>query len=413
MSETEKLLAFVYLTPIGMVQFQPDGTVTMANPVAAQLLMPLAPEPDITNLYRVLSVVAPDLRTRIDGFAEPHGLICDKQQMIVLDGRMVLSLSVNKIDVATFVAIIDDVTEAVRQEARIRADHQRFQAIFDNIRDYAIYTVDLEGRIDMWNRSLDRIGGWQIEDVIGAPVGMFFPTDMIDQSQSIELLDRARQFGKAEAEGWRVRKDGSRFWGSTVAASLPPQPWQTSGYIMVARDLTERKQTEDRLVALSITDPMTGALNRRAGETALREGFRGWKHDGRRFSLLMIDCDHFKSINDTWGHDGGDTVLIALVRLCRENLRDSDTIFRWGGEEFMLLLPETKLGIAQMVAERLRKALETTEIDYGGYPISVTVSIGVVEVCAADNGVDDLVRRVDEALYTAKDAGRNQVSAGA
>jgi diguanylate cyclase (GGDEF)-like protein/PAS domain S-box-containing protein len=381
----------------------------MANPMAAQLLMSLAPNRDMSDLFRVLSPVVPDLRGRIDAFRAHAGSICDQMQLTLPGRRTVLTLSINKIDPGTLMAVVQDITRAIEQETRIRDDQQRFRAIFENVRDYAIYTVDLDGRVDNWNRSLSRIGGWEPADVTGAPVGVFFPKERDGADQSVALLDRARQFGTAEFEGWRVRKDGSRFWGNTVASSLPDRDGQTSGYVLVTRDLTERKQMEDRLVALSITDPMTGAFNRRAGDVSLEEVFRGSQRYGRPFSLLMLDCDHFKAVNDTWGHDAGDEVLITLVRLCKEKLREVDVIFRWGGEEFLVLLPETKRDAAWMVAERLRVALEAAEIANAGQVIRITVSIGAVEVDVAGTSAGDMVRRVDRALYGAKHRGRNQV----
>jgi diguanylate cyclase (GGDEF)-like protein len=232
------------------------------------------------------------------------------------------------------------------------------------------------------------------------------------EAESTGLLDRARKFGMAEFEGWRVRRDGSRFWGNTVATALPDPDGGVSGYVLVTRDQTERKRMEDRLVALSITDPLTGAFNRRAGDTRLEEAYRDWRRDGRIFSLLMIDCDHFKKINDRWGHDMGDEVLITLVRICKEKLRDLDAIFRWGGEEFLVLLPGANSSIALEVGERLRLAIAAASIGSDERQTRVTVSIGVVEVTDLDTSVDDAVRRVDRALYQGKAAGRNRVVAG-
>jgi diguanylate cyclase (GGDEF)-like protein/PAS domain S-box-containing protein len=408
-SEAETLLEFLYLTPVGIVKFRLDGTIDIANPVAAALLMPLAPNPEMSDLYRVLSAVAPDLRDRVEGFLAPAGSICDQLQMAVPHSPTVLTLSIIKINSDVFMAVSQDITRAIEQETRIRDDQQRFRAIVENVRDYAIYTVNLEGRVNNWNPSLARIGGWEAADVVGAPISLFFPTEVASQDQSVSLLDRARQSGAAEFEGWRVRKDGSRFWGNTVAASLPDRFGRPSGFVLVTRDLTERKHMEDRLVALSITDPMTGAFNRRAAETKLEDVYRGWRRYGRMFSLLIIDCDHFKKINDTWGHDVGDTVLVTLVRICRDSLRETDAIFRWGGEEFLVLLPETERDFGEVAAERLRLALEAAQIPHEGCTIRITVSIGVAEVRAADRSASDVIHRVDQALYSAKRSGRNRV----
>jgi diguanylate cyclase (GGDEF)-like protein/PAS domain S-box-containing protein len=409
-SPYEVLLEFLYLTPVGIVKFDPDGKIGMANAVAAQLLMPLARDCDMSDLYHVFAATLPDLRGSVEAFRSPTGTICDQLQVKVPGTRSVLTLSINRVDPDTLMAVVQDISQAIEQETRIRDDQQRFRAIFENVRDYAIYTVGLDGRVDQWNRSVARIGGWEPMDVTDAPVGIFFPAGQGDQSEATALLDRARRVGTAEFEGWQVRKDGGQFWGNTVASSLPDQDGAASGYVLVTRDLTERKRMEDRLVTLSLTDPMTGAFNRRAGESRLDEAIRDWRRERRVFSLLMIDCDHFKSINDTWGHDGGDAVLIALVRICQSKLREGDAIFRWGGEEFMALLPRTSGDTACVIAERLRLALEEAEIDYAGSAIRFTVSIGVAASGGADHGADDLMLRVDQALYRAKHCGRNQVA---
>jgi diguanylate cyclase (GGDEF)-like protein/PAS domain S-box-containing protein len=408
----EALIEFLNLAPVGIVKFAPDGKISMANAVAAQLLMPLVAGADLLNVYRVFAAVLPELRARVDGFAAPAGQIFDQLQLAVPGRRTVLTLGVHKIDRETLMAVVQDISRALEQEMRIRDDQQRFRAIFENIRDYAIYTVDVGGRIDEWNRSLSRLGGWEAADVAGASISMFFPPGPDGQARAADLLERAGRNGTAEFEGWGVRKAGHMFWGNTVATALPDHEGYANGYVLVTRDLTERKQLEDRLVVLATIDPLTGADNRRAGETGLGEAFRRWQRLGLTFAVLMLDCDHFKSINDRWGHDVGDDVLVALVRICRESLREADLVVRWGGEEFVVLLPKTGQATALAIAERLRCAIETATVEHLGDPVVITVSIGVATACAADTCADDVVRRADSALYRAKRSGRNRIAAG-
>ena len=408
-SDFEALVEFLYLTPVGIIKFRPDGRIDMVNPAAAQLLLPLAGEAAMSDLFELLADLAPDLRRRVERFRAPVGQICDQRQLPVPGARTVLTLSINKIDPDTLMAVLQDITLAIELERRVRDDQQRFRAIFDNVRDYAIFTVDVAGQVDEWNRSLHRLGGWEAEDVVGAPLDIFFPSTQSKRACGTGLLANARQSGTAEFEGWGVRRDGSLFWGNTVATALPDREGAASGYVLVTRDLTERKQMEDRLVALATTDPLTGAGNRRHGEIELREAFRRWQRHGRRFAVLLVDCDHFKVVNDTWGHDVGDKVLSAIVAICSENRREADIVIRWGGEEFLLLLPGSGREAALAVAERLRLAIGEATVLNGTDTIKVTVSIGVAEVDAADAGPDDVVRRVDRALYRAKGEGRNRV----
>jgi diguanylate cyclase (GGDEF)-like protein/PAS domain S-box-containing protein len=408
-SDYEELVEFLYLTPVGIIKFRPDGTIVMANPHATQLLMPLSDDMDMSDLYRLLGRAMPDLRARIEAFRAPVGQICDQIQMRVPDTHSVLTLGINKIDPDTLMAVVQDITRAIEQESRIFDDQQRFRAIFENVRDYAIFTVDLEGRLDDWNRSLNRLGGWDEEDVVGAVVNVFFPLAKAGEPYGSALLERAHRYGTAEFEGWGVRKNGSIYWGNTVATALPDREGHPTGYVLVTRDLTERKQMEDRLLTLSTSDPLTGASNRRGGEARLSEAFQQWLRHRRVFSLLMIDADHFKAVNDKWGHEAGDAVLCSIVRACESDLREADLIIRWGGEEFLMLLPDTDAEGAFVIADRLRVAIEAGTTEVGTGQVSVTVSIGAAVVGGSDVNVHDLVNRADHALYDAKHGGRNRV----
>ncbi len=282
-SDYEALLEFLYLTPVGIIKFRPDGTIEMANAAAAQLLIPLAAQADMSDIYRLFAGILPDLRQQIEYFEPIAGAICDQIQVSVPGTRIVLTVGINKINSGTLMAVVQDISRATEQERRIRDDQERFRAIFENIRDCAICTVDLDGRIDGWNRSLNRLGGWEPADVIGAPIDIFFPMGKDGLRLGTGLLERARLTGNAEIEGWNVHKDGSTFWGNTVATARPGQHQDVNGFVLVTRDLTDRKQIEDRLVALATTDPLTGASNRRAGEERLAEAFGRWRRYQRSF----------------------------------------------------------------------------------------------------------------------------------
>jgi diguanylate cyclase (GGDEF)-like protein len=124
---------------------------------------------------------------------------------------------------------------------------------------------------------------------------------------------------------------------------------------------------------------------------------------------MMMDLDHFKAVNDRHGHNVGDIVLQSVVRRAQESLRQSDVLARFGGEEFVTLLPETGLTAAAEVAERLRQHVEERTIIAGGVAVPCTISIGVAEMKPSDSSIDSLLHRADEALYSAKGKGRNRV----
>jgi PAS domain S-box-containing protein len=237
-SAYEALIEFIYLAPVGIIKFRPDGAIDMANPMAVQLLMPLAGTSGLANLYTLLHDIFPDLPDSVAHFTDSAGQIFDQLQLAIPTTQLVVSFTVNKINPDTLMAVIQDITSAIEQEIRILDDQQRFRAIFENIRDYAIYTVNLDGRVDEWNRSLGRIGGWEPDDVTNAPFSMFFPDENAVHPQSAALLQRARKLGSADLEGWRIRKDGSRFWGDTIATVLADHVGRPVGFVIVTRDLT-------------------------------------------------------------------------------------------------------------------------------------------------------------------------------
>jgi diguanylate cyclase (GGDEF)-like protein len=169
-------------------------------------------------------------------------------------------------------------------------------------------------------------------------------------------------------------------------------------------------QAEQRMESMALTDPLTGLLNRRSMEQRLREAAHGFQRTGRPFSLVMADVDHFKRINDVHGHEAGDRVLRAVAGLLGARLRGHDAVARWGGEEFLLLLPETDLDTARDVADRLRGEAEARLVDSAGLGAGagVTLTFGV-SVFDRPMRVDACLKKADEALYAGKSGGRNRV----
>jgi diguanylate cyclase (GGDEF)-like protein len=173
--------------------------------------------------------------------------------------------------------------------------------------------------------------------------------------------------------------------------------------------LTKLSQYERRLLIQSMTDPLTGLLNRRSFlELSGKEATRARRH-GNPFSVLMLDIDHFKKVNDTHGHPVGDLVIKALGGVCTKALRPHDLLARYGGEEFVLTLPHTSADGARVVAERIREAVEQTAVPCESGPVRFTVSVGVATY-ADDESFDHAVERADKALYVSKQSGRNRVT---
>lgn len=179
--------------------------------------------------------------------------------------------------------------------------------------------------------------------------------------------------------------------------------------ITFAMALVENVRVTERLLTLSMTDPLTGILNRRYFLSQSAAELSRVRRYGFPLSVLMLDIDHFKSVNDTYGHSVGDQVIRTIAATCRSTLRLPDILARYGGEEFVITMPQTAEPEASRVAERLRQMLEEAVIEHKEGKLSVTVSIGMAQWISSDGSIEDTIDRADKALYEAKRSGRNKV----
>lgn len=277
----------------------------------------------------------------------------------------------------------------LRNRRRVADSEQRLRAFLETTRDAVIVTDDGD-LVQEFNPAAERLFGYGAAEMLGG---------------SIDLLMPDHRAGVSEGKG--RRKNGSEFpIEVTVGAA------RVAGHrlhVRAIRDITERKAFERRLVELATVDSLTGALNRRAFLEAANAVLSLARRHRRPLALLMLDADHFKGINDTYGHHVGDAVLVRLTELARDCLRSTDSFGRMGGEEFAVVLPETDADQAVEVAERLLAAMRAAEIDGDGATrVRFTVSIGVAALSAKVADVETLIRLADRALYRAKDEGRDR-----
>ncbi len=236
--------------------------------------------------------------------------------------------------------------------------------------------------------------------------------DYVDEESAAMIRERLATLdangGPLPPAQVRLRGQDGRWRDVEIVSTLATFP-EGLAVQTVARDVTDRKRLEDELTRLATTDTLTGAHNRHSffvrGEA---EVARARRHR-RPLSAMMFDLDLFKQVNDRWGHAVGDEVLAVVGRACRAALRAEDLFGRVGGEEFAVLLPEIDITAAASAAERLRQRLAGLRVRGNGDKVSVTVSIGVSELVSGDRGLDDLLKRADDALYTAKRSGRDRV----
>ena len=185
------------------------------------------------------------------------------------------------------------------------------------------------------------------------------------------------------------------------------------GYSLLAIGVTKwikyNESRQDELSLQANTDELTGILNRRSFTSFVEYEFTKAKTRSEPFSLIIVDIDYFKIVNDQYGHLMGDEVLKSLSEIMSQSFRSADKVCRWGGEEFAILLPNTSITNAMTVAEKLRKKVEQDSFRHQLIQIKYTISLGISESLSSDKSVDDIIRRADEALYLAKNENRNCV----
>jgi diguanylate cyclase (GGDEF)-like protein/PAS domain S-box-containing protein len=303
-----------------------------------------------------------------------------------------------------------DITELHEAETRLMNSEKRSRLLAENAWE-VIWTMDLDGKITYVSPAVERMRGITPEEAMRQSLDEIHPPE-----SAASVADYYRQvFAAIEAgteppmfrgENEYYRKDGSIMTGELQVIPHLDGSGKVIELIGVTRDISERKVFEAELRNLAVTDTLTGVWNRRHGTELLAADLSA-RRPGQALSLLMLDIDHFKTINDTFGHQAGDHVLIEIASRLRRSLRGSDMVARWGGEEFVVLLRDCALPDALRLAEDIRAAI--AELPFGAMG-SLTVSVGVAEARASED-LTTWLERADQALYRAKRSGRNEVAA--
>lgn len=179
---------------------------------------------------------------------------------------------------------------------------------------------------------------------------------------------------------------------------------------LLATEVEHREILEGQLRVMAQTDALTGLSNRRHFMECAQEALIKARREGQPFSVCMIDIDHFKKVNDGWGHGGGDAVLVTVAKAFAETLRHPNLLGRFGGEEFVAALPGTDQQGAERVAERLRRRIEALRFDAELAPVRITITVGIAQIRAGEHHIDAALGRADAALYQGKRAGRNRTT---
>ena len=296
----------------------------------------------------------------------------------------------------------------------LRASEAKFRQAFASA-NTGMCIVDLQGKFLEVNGKMIEIFGYGKRELEGMTVNDLTVPE--DAGVSPEFIEQAVK-GEVESAIFEKRyrhKDGHLIYGVVSSSLVRDAQGAPLFFISQVQDETRRKQAEDALALanadlarLASTDPLTGTWNRRQFELIVTKLIAQALRYGEPLCLLMFDIDHFKAINDSHGHDVGDLVLVELVDLVKADLRAGDELARWGGEEFLIILPHSTAEDGQKVAEKLRILTEQHDFKHVG---KLTVSFGVAS-WQSNESIKEWYARVDHAMYAAKAAGRNMVKLG-
>lgn len=416
--ESVSLLKFLYACPIGLLEVEADGRISMMNPLAMQVLMPLAQGGPIENFFSIMERWAPELRNMAETFTRRQGKVCEGHRIVVSPGTRendftakVFACTLVKLDTSRFVTTIVDVSAEVARERRLKQAEVWFASLMDDINDFAVLSMDADGQIEHVNASTSRQTGYAADELVGHNPERLNAGDPGSAVITVkEQLACACRDGWHLSEGWQRKRTGELYWCQRLVAVRTDvehdQGRTVLGYLMILRDVSRRHADTGQIVEMLRKDHLTGASNRAHFFTVAERECTRARQTGQPLSMIAIDLDHFKRVNDTYGHAAGDQVLKMFTEETRALLRPVDTLARLGGEEFCVLLPNSTLADAVQVAERLRGHLASRRLQPFG--LSVTASYGCAELNDGTANCEALLAVADQNLYAAKRAGRDR-----
>lgn len=275
----------------------------------------------------------------------------------------------------------------------------------------AVVIVDSNHKIALVNSPAGEMFGHPVDILKGSDLSIIIPKLHLD-------AHRQRVSGYFQNPTPRPMGANKKFCGVHADGTEIPVDIMINTIVLdgvqvamaLVRDVSYQRELEERLIRESVTDEMTGFFNRKHFNNQLKAQHSGFIRSGLHSSVILFDFDHFKSINDQYGHAAGDIVLIDTAKMIKEELRPLDVACRIGGEEFAVILPGTPILNATRLAERIRQKIEAMEFQLEDTAFHTTVTMSVASFLSSDQSYDSLVRRADKALYSGKAAGRNRVA---
>jgi diguanylate cyclase (GGDEF)-like protein/PAS domain S-box-containing protein len=305
-----------------------------------------------------------------------------------------------------------DITERTAAQARLKRSEQFLRHVTAVLAE-GLMVLDKHSNVFFMNPEAERILGWKQEDLANHNVHYEIHQH---QDEGIALTQCPTRIALQQGTVERVEEDvffhrsGRRLPVSYTAAPMRDGT-DIIGVVVAFQDISNRKRMEEKILYMATYDSLTGVYNRATLDQKFSEELQRAKRYGREFALFMIDIDYFKRINDCYGHQAGDAVLLAFAQTLKNAIRQSDFIGRFGGEEFVVVLPETSLASAAGLAERLRQSVANSAYaaEHGADSLRLTISVGVAAY--PDHGATEkaLFAAADAAVYRAKKLGRNQI----
>lgn len=274
-----------------------------------------------------------------------------------------------------------------------------------------VVIMDSARRIEYINPAFTVLTGYTANDVVGQPADKV--ADALGLAEIESAAWDALVDGRAQqTEVHYKKKSGESYWERLVLTAIRNTENAISHYVIIKEDITLKKLSEAELSVLATTDSLTGVFNRRHFFLEAEKTFQRSLRYQEPLSILMIDADHFKKINDTHGHKIGDQVLTGLAEQLNRIIRSADTLGRYGGEEFVILMPGIELSAAYAMAKRLCAQIATQPIQTDQGELNVTISIGAAAFdLPTDKSLMQVIEKADQALYSAKHNGRNRAEA--
>ncbi len=293
-----------------------------------------------------------------------------------------------------------------------------YERLLDGISD-GVYFMDRDRIIRYWNHAAERITGFKKDEVIGKACRDNVLMHVDDAGTSLCLAELCPALAsimdgqEREAEVYLHHKEGYRLPVIARISPIRDDSGNITGAVEVFSDnrrIHEMTHRIKELERLALIDPLTRIGNRRYGEIHLENGFSHLNRYGWPFGVLFMDVDHFKRVNDSHGHETGDKVLQMVAGTLLHNLRTSDVASRWGGEEFLTVVPHVGRNEIGIIGKKILSLIEQSSLDTPDGPLRVTVSIGAA-LARQDESLESLVDRADHLMYQSKRKGRNTVTA--